>query len=420
MIPYQQALELIKSHADKTRMETIPLSGALGKTAAEKICSPIDVPSFRNSAMDGYAVCSSALSSASEASPVRLTVEGTIAAGDAAPISDKDSVAVQIMTGAPVPEPFDAVVPVELVKTEGNQVTFIRSAKAKDNIRFPGEDVSKGQNILAVGDRITAEKIMLLAALGIGGVKVRGVPHIHIISTGNEITDNLETPLPEGMIYNSNAPYLMACARSQGFNAYYEGIIQDNAKAFEKRISDLKEPAIIISTGAVSKGSRDFIPGSLQKLGASIHFHRVNIRPGKPILFATLPNGNFYFGLPGNPISAAIGWTFFVMPLIHKLQGLDMPQPISARLVEGFTKKGDFRQFLKSQLMVTGEGRLSAQIASGQESFKIRPLAESNAWVMLDESKTVWNVGEIVPVFPYGAWSVNNPLANEGKVWQAA
>ena len=115
-----------------------------------------------------------------------------------------------------------------------------------------------------------------------------------------------------------------------GIEAQYEGIVRDDPALFERKIAAIKEPAILISTGAVSKGVWDFIPESLKNMGATIHFHRVNIRPGKPVLFAILPNGSFYFGLPGNPISAAIGFTFFVMPLVRALQGLPDAPPLMA------------------------------------------------------------------------------------------
>ncbi|MBN8531482.1 MAG: molybdopterin molybdotransferase MoeA [Alphaproteobacteria bacterium] len=414
MISYAEALAILQRHAGPARAESVPLSQALGGVAAEDISSPMNVPSFRNSAMDGYAVRASALATASAAIPVTLSVSGTVAAGDALSLSGE---AVQIMTGAPVPGAFDAVVPVEMVCVEGERVTFTRPASPKDHIRFPGEDVCAGETVLRRGDKVTPEAVMLLSALGIAKASVRRVPRIHFISTGNEITDNPVAPLPEGMIYNSNAPYLLASARALGLEAVYEGIVRDDPAAYEAMLGAIKEAAVIVSTGAVSKGSRDFIPDSLKKLGGAIHFHRVNIRPGKPVLFATLPNGSFYFGLPGNPISTAIGFTFFVMPLVRMLQGAGMAAPLMAQLANDFTKKGDFRQFLKANLAVDGEGRLRVSVATGQESFKIKSMTENNAWVVLEEGKTLWRAGECVPVYPYGAMETEK---GENSLCQAA
>lgn len=402
MISYEEALKIITSQAGAAKAQQVPLMQALGKIAAEDMISPIQVPSFRNSAMDGFAVCAAQLASASEQSPVSLKIQAAIAAGDIASVGQAET-AAQIMTGAFVPEPYDAIVPVELVNISGDRVTFIKPARVGDHVRHPGEDVTKGQFVLRRGETITPETIMLLSSLGITEVVVANVQRLHILSTGNEITDDYNKPLQGAQIYNSNAPYLMATAQQQGLEACYEGIVRDDPALFESKIAAIKEPAIIISTGAVSKGVWDFIPESLKNMGATIHFHRVNIRPGKPVLFATLPNGSVYFGLPGNPISAAIGFTFFVMPLMRALQGQPNTAPLMATLENIFTKKGDFRQFLKALVWLDETGSLRAQISDGQESFKISPMAANNAWVVLEEETTQVKVGEHVPVVLYAA-----------------
>lgn len=417
MISYEEALKIITSKAGASMARKMPLMQALGKIAAKDVTSSIQVPSFRNSAMDGFAVCAAQLASASEQSPVVLKIQAAIAAGDAASIG-KSETAAQIMTGAIVPEPYDAIVPVELVTTDGDSVIFTKPARMGDHIRHAGEDVAKGQPVLRRGDTITPETIMLLSALGISEVAVTQTPRLHILSTGNEISDDYTAPLTGAQIYNSNAPYLLAAAQQQGLEAQYEGIMRDEPTLFENKISALKEPAIIISTGAVSKGVLDFIPESLKKMGAEIHFHRVNIRPGKPVLFATLSNGSYYFGLPGNPISAAIGFTFFVMPLVRALQGLAVPTALKAKLAGDFTKKGDFRQFLKARLAVDSSGQLTADIAGGQESFKISHMAANNAWVVLEETQSQCYAGDAVTVLPYG--EIIAAARKEASLCQAA
>jgi molybdopterin molybdotransferase len=412
MISYEEALKIITSKAGAPKLQRVSLKQALGKIAAEDVISPIQVPSFRNSAMDGFAVCTVQLIGASEQSPVTLKIQAAIAAGDVASTGQAGT-AAQIMTGAIVPEPYDAIVSVELVTTSGDTVTFTRPARTGDHVRLPGEDVTKGQSVLRCGEVITPETMMLLSSLGIAEVVTMHTPKLHVLSTGNEITDDYATPLQGAQIYNSNAPYLLAAAQQQGLEAQYEGIVRDDPKLLESKIAAIKEPAIIISTGAVSKGVWDFIPESLKNMGATIHFHRVNIRPGKPVLFASLPNGSFYFGLPGNPISAAIGFTFFVMPLVRALQGLPYAPPLMATLENSFTKKGDFRQFLKATVWIDETGCLRAQISDGQESFKISPMAANNAWVVLEEDKTVVKVGDRVPVVRYA--TLKTTSRNEDK-----
>ncbi len=401
MISYEDALALILKQTKESAAKKIALLDALGKVAACNVVSPIQVPSFRNSAMDGFAVCSSLLSTASASNPITLSIVTAIAAGDSVAVSDTEKV-VQIMTGAAIPEIYDAVIPIEMVAYQEAQVTFTQSVCKGDHIRNVGEDVVHGQIILREGERVTPEAIMLLSTVGIKEVEIMNLPYLYLISTGHEICDDYASPLCGSQIYNSNAPYLLAAASKQGLEAHYEGIMRDEPTLFETKLSSIHEPAIIISTGAVSKGVWDFIPEMLNKLGAITHFHRVNIRPGKPVLFATLPNGSYYFGLPGNPISTAIGFTFFVMPLVRALQGLSEPAPLMAKLTCNFTKKGDFCQFLKARLSVDATGQLLANISAGQESFKISPMAANNAWVVLDTSKNQWNADDNVMVVPYG------------------
>jgi molybdopterin molybdotransferase len=395
MISYDEAVTYIKKNSNSQLTEKLSLLAALGKISASDIVSNMAVPSFRNSAMDGFAVKAADLVVAGMA----LHFTQAIAAGDVA--ENNYGQCVQIMTGAPVPDIYDAVIPVEYTTISKDKVTFNRPAKQHENIRNIGEDIEVGAAVLKIGDVISAEKIMLLAALGIAEIVVYKLPNIHIISTGKEIIDDTNTPLSDGKIYNSNAPYLLARCAQEGFVANYGGIIADDATAFEKRISQIPSGSVIITTGAVSKGAWDFIPESLNNLGAETLFHRVNIRPGKPVLFARLPNGSWFFGLPGNPISAAIGFRFFVQPLMRYLQGLAPEKPIKAKLATNFTKKGNFCQFLKATITNNNSAEIIADISSGQESFKISPMAEANAWVMLEETQMENKIGNIVAVFPF-------------------
>lgn len=396
-MPYARALELIIAHAGTRRTEPLPLLKALHKTAAADCVSGMDAPSFRNSAMDGFAVRSADLAGANKDRPVVLPIVHTVAAGDIG-ISVTAGVTL-IMTGAPVPEGCDAVIPVEDVNTNGDEASFARPAKPRENIRFPGEDVRRGQTVLRAGETVTPERIMLLAALGIAQVKVYALPTLYVSGTGNELADGPE--LPAGKIYSSNAPYLLARAAELGLQARHGGILTDEAARFEAWIREIPAGSVIVTTGAVSKGLWDFIPASLKRLAARIHFHRVNIRPGKPVLFATLANGSLFFGLPGNPVSAAVGFRFFVEPALRALQNLEPEQPLMARLTNEFVKKGAFRQFVKADLQTERSGELTVRILPGQESFKIAPLAQANAWAVLEEDCTECPAGTLVPVSPF-------------------
>lgn len=398
MISYQEALEIIYKNSNLNQTEALPLLQAIGKSSASEVFSKIQVPSFDNSAMDGFAVKASEIELASADNKKRLKIIAIIGAGEIA--KGNHSGAIQIMTGAPVPKGYDAVIPIEDVELDGDFVAFKRPARKNENIRFAGEDVVVGQIVLRKGKKLTSEDIMLLSAVGVTKIEVYKTPFLKIFSTGNEIADNYSSKLPEGKIYNSNAPYLVSRALEEGLNVEYGGLIVDDKTKFEEAVSSVAKGTIIISTGAVSKGKWDFIPESLKNLEAKIHFHRVNIRPGKPVLFATLPNGNHFFGLPGNPISTAIGFRFFITPLLRKVQGLDVEKPLFARLKNKFTKKGNFKQFLKSNLEIDTYGHLQVSISDGQESFKISPMAQNNVWTILEENKTEFLSGDLLQVVP--------------------
>ncbi len=401
MISYQHALEMIHSQVKLAQTRKVAVLQALGGACAVNVMSPMNVPSFRNSAMDGFAVRVGDIASATTENPVTLKCLPPIAAGDASIIVETAS-AQPIMTGAIVPSFYEAVVPIEEVKLENNTAIFSRAAKIGAHIREIGEDVVVGQILLQQGECVTPEHIMVLSSVGIREISIYEPPKLHMITTGNEIIDDASGALPIGKIYNSNAPYLLTRCAEENINAQYEGIIPDDAAEFERRLAKIPAGAVIISTGAVSKGQWDFIPESLKKLGAQIHFHRVNIRPGKPILFATLPNGSYYFGLPGNPISTAVGFQFFVMPLLRTVQGLAPQISLTARLELGFKKTNNFQQFLKANITVDDKGQICAQISKGQESFKISPLASANAWVILEEDATQCPAGTLVKCIPFG------------------
>jgi molybdopterin molybdotransferase len=207
MISYQEALEIIYANSNTAPTENLSTLSALNKISSSEVFSKIQVPSFDNSAMDGFAVKASELESASADNKKKLKIIAVIGAGEIA--KESDSGAIQIMTGAPIPNGYDAVIPIEDVELDGDFVTFKRPARKNENVRFAGEDVAVGQVVLGKGKKISAEDVMLLSAVGIAQIEVRKAPSLKIFSTGNEITDDYNSPLPEGKIYNSNAPYLV-------------------------------------------------------------------------------------------------------------------------------------------------------------------------------------------------------------------
>lgn len=405
MISFNEALKLISENSSVLESERISLSEANGRILSEGITSPISVPTFDNSAMDGYAVNAEDLIGATNESPVKLKLIGLTAAGDnISKAKDNKMTAWKIMTGAPVPEGYDSIIPVEnttLSGKENQQVSCLSSPTKGAHIRSSGEDFLKDDIVLSKNQSINANKIMALASLGIEKIKAVKKPDIAVFSTGKELIDDLSQPLEPGQIYNSNMPYILEYLKELPVNAYNAGTNYDDVELYRQALQKEldKNTQIIISTGAVSMGDFDFIPQTIIKMGGEIIFHKSKIRPGKPVLFAKFPNGSFYFGLPGNPISATIGLRFFVTHLIRLMTGMPAERSVKAKLLNHKTKKKGFSGILKAHSRIDSDASLTAEILSGQESFKIHPLLDANGWVVLSESSESANLDDLVDYY---------------------
>jgi molybdopterin molybdotransferase len=210
--------------------------------------------------------------------------------------------------------------------------------------------------------------------------------------------------LGSGEIRNSNGPYLSAAIAAAGAELLRYAVLPDEPTPLRQSIGEAVDAGaqVILSTGAVSMGRYDFVPDALRQLGATIHFHKVAIRPGKPLLFATLPNGALYFGLPGNPASSAVGLRFFVEPALRALLGLPPERPLRLPLLGEFRKRPPLRFHLKGHAALDADGRLRARVLPGQESFKIAPLAHSNCWIVVEADTQEIAEGALVDVYPPG------------------
>ncbi len=407
MLSYADALDIILSGREPLGTQTVTLDHALGQVAAGKIFATENVPPFHNSAMDGYAVKSSSVHTASADNPVILNVDGSTMAGDSP--SKGGNGAWEIMTGAPVPDAYDAVIRIEDTSILENndqdrptKISIIADAFPGKNVRKAGTDFCPDDLLIEEGIEIAPHHIMALAALGQDNIPITIAPKAAVISTGKELVDNMDLPLQPGQIRNSNSPYLLQSLKSYGISATNEGTIFDEPEKFEQKIAQIlsKDIQIIISTGAVSMGRFDFVPDGLRAMGAEILFHKTAIRPGKPILFARFPNGTTYFGLPGNPIAAAVGLRFFAYPLIRKLRGLATEQHISAILQNDFSKESPFRFFQKANCSHDDKGRLTVEILPGQESYKIKPMLAQNCWAVVPEDGVDIKAGSMIDIYP--------------------
>lgn len=413
MISYQEALDLIYSEAQPLDVVELALQETLGVVAAKTVHAPVATPLFDNSAMDGFAVRAVDTVAADESQPVLFNVMGTVAAGDPVPsVSDVAAFSAwEIMTGAPMPKEYDAVVRVEDVEVVAKkedrptQVRLVRPVTLKENVRQVGEDFKANDPIVPQGVRIRPKRIMGLASVGVDRLAVYRRPRVAVVTTGKELAAHSDALQHPGQIYNANAPYLLAMLEAMNVTVHCQKtIVDDRAHAFldalEVMMSSDAVPDIILSTGAVSAGAWDFVPEALKTLGAKILFHKAKIRPGKPILFARLPKGAYFFGLPGNPIAAAAGLRFFVTPLLRCLQEMPHEKPLMAKLQKGITKKAGFRFFYKAHVEVDSAGCLQVALLPGQESFKINPLLSANCWAVLEEGRTEYEAGESLAIYP--------------------
>ena len=392
MISYKEAIALIAKEAVPQSQRTVDRNESLGYVAAEDVISQLNVPSFNNAAMDGFALHAIKTVGISKEKPRRIRVGHCLAAGDVLDSAD-ESLAVEIMTGAKIPNGFDTVVPVERVRIIHDEtghtaeIEIFGELQVGENVRYAGEDLKRGQVIATRGTRIHPGHIAAMAATGIHEVRIFNMPEVEIFTTGKEVSDAYHAPLEEGEIYNSNTPYLLSQLKSAGIPTSYAGSMGDEVQAFLDTLNVGNRARIIISSGAVSMGKWDFIPQLLESHGARIIFHGVGIKPGKPVLFAVLQDGRYYFGLPGNPISTAVGLRFFVQPLIRLLLGMPAENFHYAELRHDFAKKGDLRNFLKARLDSDDHGQTHLTILDGQQSFKISPLLDMNCWAILGEGQ---------------------------------
>lgn len=407
MVSYEQAKKILESVETLPR-ETTSIDQALGRICANNLISPTQVPPFRNSAMDGFAI----VAEQAQTVPVVFDIFGRTAAGDS-PSSGTGNGAWEIMTGGPLPSGYDSVVRAEEVEYvnvdssgKSTQIRIVRRPKLGSDIRHPGEDFSIGDILLGAGSLVSAKNIMALTAAGFSDIETFVKPRVTVVTTGNEIINDPNQPLKPGQIYNSNGPYLINALKVNGIEASFFGTFNDDPVVFEKELPKALDYAdIILSTGGVSVGRFDFIAESLRRLGADILFHGVSIRPGKPILYARFPNGTHYLGLSGNPISASVGLRFFGIPLLRALTGLKPEKPLTARLKIPHFKSHSHRFFAKALAYHSNTG-LEVEVLKGQQSFKIKSFLSANCWAIIEENQRELDCGDRINVYPQiaGQW----------------
>ena len=407
MISYSQSKKILKKGSIKIKDESIKTVNSLNRVASSNVYSSNNYPSGDNAAFDGYAISSSDTRSINKNLSKRFKIIGSVVAGSK-PFKKtiKKSQAVEIMTGGIVPKGFDTIIPIEQIvfypsKKNKKYILINKRISKYNHVRFKGSDYKKKELVVKKNTIIQPNHILAFKTLGIKNIKVKKKINIIFFSTGNEISNN--DNIPEWKVRNSNSHYIKNLSDNFLFNFKNGGILKDNdEKIFKSKIKKMlnSKTDIIITSGAVSAGKFDFIPNVINVFKLSNYFKSVAIRPGKPVLFAKIKGRQkVIFGLPGNPISSAACFRFFVYPYISRILGLSDEIPIQAILKNNFIKKKNFTRFVKSKLNTTKNGKIEVEILKGQESFRIKSFIKSNIWTLLPAGKVKFKKGDIVDCF---------------------
>ncbi|PYS74808.1 MAG: molybdopterin molybdenumtransferase MoeA [Acidobacteria bacterium] len=358
MISIAEAIQIVKEHASQLPTERVSLDTSLGRILAQDIVADSDLPPFDRSQMDGYAV----RASDSHNAPVRLRIVGESSAGKGWHQEMHEGEAVRIMTGAPVPVGADAVQQVELAHElkDNTVVELLESVEEGRSIVRRAAEVSEGQTVLRAGVTINAAILAVLASFGYAEVEVGTRPRVGVLATGSELVAVDQKP-GQDQIRDSNNYSIGAYAQNAGAFVTQLPLTGDEISDLKKQISKAAETCdVIVTSGGVSMGVYDFTKTALTELGAELFFERVALRPGKPTVFARLPQGTLVFGLPGNPVSVSVTFNLFARTALLAMQGANNPAlktetGVLAKAVKGAKERDSY---LPAQLTTNDDGQL--------------------------------------------------------------
>jgi molybdopterin molybdotransferase len=395
-MPVAKARAFIHQFLDPvTGVLRVPVRSALGRVLAEDVISPVDVPSHRNSAMDGWAMRGADLAAAD----VTLTEIGVSFAGK--PFSGKVSTGqcVRIMTGGVVPEGADTVVMQERAKANGKSITFAAGQKTGQNVRQAGEDLKAGSLALKRGRIIRPAELGLIASLGIGEVSVFRPLRVAFFSTGDELK-SIGTTLGEGEIYDSNRYTLHGMLTRLGCEVLDMGVIRDDPELIERAFAHAAASAdVVITSGGVSVGEADFVKSMLGKLGEVV-FWKIAMKPGRPLAYGKIGPAHF-FGLPGNPVSVMVTFYQFVRSALLELMGADPVEPIPtfrATCTSALKKAPGRTEFQRGILTQAPDGKLTVKPTGEQGSGILKSMSDANCFIILGDDTGNVDAGATVEV----------------------
>ncbi|MEG9357344.1 bifunctional molybdopterin-guanine dinucleotide biosynthesis adaptor protein MobB/molybdopterin molybdotransferase MoeA [Vibrio cholerae] len=388
----EKILSLISPLAET---ESVAIQECYQRVLAREVFSPINVPAYRNSAMDGYALRSDDL----ERDSYRVVAE--VLAGSHYAKTVELGEAVKIMTGAPMPQGADTVVMREQATQNGDVVSFAGAKiKTGQNVRQAGEDLAQGQAVFSTGQRLLSPEMGMLASLGFAHADVFRSLKVAIFSTGDEV----QAPggdIEPNSIFDSNRFTLTGLLKQLGCQVIDLGIIEDDeAKMMQVLEQAAKQSDVVITSGGVSVGDADFIKSALEKLG-QIDFWRINMRPGRPLAFGQIA-GKPFFGLPGNPVAVMVSFINFVEPALRKMQGEQGWQPlkVNAIALEDLRSRQGRTEFSRGVYAFNAQGQLTVRTTGKQGSGILRSMSEANCLIEIAPAIDTVKVGESVTIIP--------------------
>lgn len=388
----EKILSLISPLAET---ESVAIQECYQRVLAREVFSPNNVPAYRNSAMDGYALRSDDL----ERDSYRVVAE--VLAGSHYPKTVERGEAVKIMTGAPMPLGADTVVMREQATQNGELVSFAGAKiKAGQNVRQAGEDLAQGQAVFSIGQRVLSPEMGMLASLGFAHADAFRSLKVAIFSTGDEV----QAPggdIEPNSIFDSNRFTLTGLLKQLGCQVIDLGIIEDDeAKMMQVLEQAAKQADVVITSGGVSVGDADFIKSALEKLG-QIDFWRINMRPGRPLAFGQIA-GKPFFGLPGNPVAVMVSFINFVEPALRKMQGEQGWQPlkVNAIALEDLRSRQGRTEFSRGVYAFNTQGQLTVRTTGKQGSGILRSMSEANCLIEIAPAIDTVKVGESVTIIP--------------------
>ncbi len=385
MISVEEALENILSAIQPLPPTLVPLSAAAGLVLAEDVLAQEAIPPFANSAMDGFALLCADSKTHNGQFP-RLRITGSIAAGSVSTQTIEPGTTMRIMTGAPIPPGAEAVIQIELTRSEGPEspwVEILQEVTPGNNIRPAGEDMQPGQLVLQRGTVLGANEIGILATLGRAQVHVIRRARVAILGTGDEVID-VDEPLRPGKIRNSNSYLLEAAVHEAGAEPHRLGVARDTVESLREKLHEARHYDLILTSGGVSVGDFDLVKDILQEQG-EMHFWRINMRPGKPVAFGHIGHVPL-LGLPGNPVSTAVTFTLFGRPLLRKLHGhiyLFKPQ-IPVTVTDGIQEQAMRRHYVRAHVSWYND-HFIAHTTGNQGSHIMTSLLNANALLVVPE-----------------------------------